>query len=305
MPKRAKLRYELRPAKHIERHMIAEACRRLKEIAPLSRYEYVGFGGLEFLDFDLFHRALGIKRMTSIEHDDEFPKRFEFNKPFKGVTVLMGTSSQHLPELDWEGLRIVWLDFEKPLVRDAIRDAEHVIRVMQPGSVLIVTVSAASTVGKRREQLATRIGEERIPQGIQENDLNRWGYAGAQRQVLLEALNVVCAARADRVHLRQVFNFVYSDGGRMQTVGWILSSDAVDQAVDRCGLHEFEFIRVDDTVMEIRVPILTRREIAYLNQRLPTSGRRTNVGWMDRQDQDDYASLYRWYPSPRAPITSP
>ncbi len=67
----------------------------------------------------------------------------------------------------------------------------------------------------------------------------------------------------------------------------------------------FDFVKDGHEAIEIRVPILTRREISFLNQRLPLDGgRKLDVPWLDKQDQADYAALYRWYPSPRAPINS-
>ena len=52
--------YEFRPAKAAQRQMIVDACRRLTAITSLDEYQYVGFGGLEFIDFVEFHRGLGI-----------------------------------------------------------------------------------------------------------------------------------------------------------------------------------------------------------------------------------------------------
>ena len=51
--------YEFRPAKAAQRRMIVDACRRLTAISALDQYQYVGFGGLEFIDFIEFHRGLG------------------------------------------------------------------------------------------------------------------------------------------------------------------------------------------------------------------------------------------------------
>src|SRR6266851_2685661 len=138
--------YSGRPAKHIQRRMVVEALRRLDAIISLKKYRYVGFGGLEFLDFDLVHRTLGISQMTSIEHDSAKAKRFGFNRPFRGIRLLMGKASEFLPSVDWRGPRIVWLDYEVMLTGEVLRDAETVARVLRPGSVLIVTINAAAPI---------------------------------------------------------------------------------------------------------------------------------------------------------------
>jgi hypothetical protein len=92
----------------------------------------------------------------------------------------------------------------------------------------------------------------------------------------------------------------------MQTLGWVLSSPALDQTIDDgCRFQQFGFTRVGDDAMEIRVPELTRREIAYLNKKLPLARRgRLNESWLDPDSQQQYAQLYRWYPSYQTPISS-
>ena len=56
--------YIARPAKSIQRLMIIETLRRLRAFAPLSEYEYVGFGAHEFVDFELASEKLFEKRWT-------------------------------------------------------------------------------------------------------------------------------------------------------------------------------------------------------------------------------------------------
>jgi hypothetical protein len=48
--------YELRPSKAVTRRLLVDVLRRLPTVAALPDYQYVGFGALEFLDFELVHR---------------------------------------------------------------------------------------------------------------------------------------------------------------------------------------------------------------------------------------------------------
>lgn len=297
-----KFSYGTRPAKDIQRRMIVEACRRLSAVAPLEDYGYVGFGGIEFIDFELIHRVLGIRSMTSIEKDREWPARYEFNRPFKTITVLTGKASEHLSSLDWNGLRIVWLDYEKQLTEEILRDCETVVRELHPGSVLIVTVQARGdfqqgTIEGKLESLKENLPEERIPWGTTEADLEgKWGFAEIQCRILTEAIEEIVKRRRDGARLRQIFNFRYADGVRMQTTGWVVSSDGLDRVFDACRFHELDFIRTGKQTMELEVPILTPPELAYLNRKLPLRKRaRLRVGWLDPKLQDRYAKLYRWY----------
>jgi len=292
----AKLDYKFRPAKDVERQMIGEACRRLSVIAPTDRYHYIGFGALEFVDFQLFHRALGITRMTSIEQDQIWPKRYEFNKPFRGVEVLIGRASQHLPMLDWSGLKIVWLDYEGQLCGEFIRDCETVIRVLEQGSVLIVTVQANASFGNKLTTLLGNVGDERMPLGLDEKSMDgRWGFARAQRRVLVDALSQLVAARVDGAGLRQLFNFCYADTAKMQTLGWLVTSAALTQAASSCRFEQLDFIRDGEMPLELKVPVLTRRELQYLNQKFPPR-RKLTQKWLDPELVRQYQEVYRYYP---------
>lgn len=289
--------YRFRPAKHIERLMIVDLCRRLSAIAPTERYRYVGFGALEFIDFELFHRALGISRMVSIEDDITWPRRYEFNKPFKGVEVLSGRAKEHLPNLDWRGLRIVWLDYEGVLCEEFVRDAELVVRSLEQGSILIVTLAAGARVNEKLATLQQSLGHDRLPLMLTEESMEgRWGFAAGERSILTSALEAVAAARADGASLQQLLNICYADGGKMQTLAWIVSSDALDQTVESCRFGQLDFVRREAQVLELKVPVLTKRELNYLNQRLPAS-RKIAQRWLDPALVEQYRQVYRYYPT--------
>jgi hypothetical protein len=166
------LDYRARPSKAIVRQMIVECCRRLRGMADLNQYQYIGFGGLEFLDFKLFHRTLGITRMISIENSGR-TDRFDFNRPFGSIEMRYGQASTELPLVDWDGLRIVWLDYEKTLIREVKRDCENVARWLKQGSVLIVTMNASAPFGERLEYLTGKLGTA-VPIETTEEDLEGW-----------------------------------------------------------------------------------------------------------------------------------
>lgn len=49
------LNYEIRPCKFAERRMLLASFARIIGVFK-QQYQYVGFGGLSFTDFKLFHR---------------------------------------------------------------------------------------------------------------------------------------------------------------------------------------------------------------------------------------------------------
>lgn len=279
--------------------MIVDACRRLERIAPLESYSYVGFGALEFIDFDLFHRHLGIKKMTSIEHNPA-SERYEFNKPYREIELLFGEASDLLPSLDWSGLAIVWLDYEDQLRETELRDCAAVVRELQPGSVLLVTLNASSAYNERLETLRRNVGDDRLPGNLTEDDLrSEWAFAAVQRSVLTDHLQEVASLRPTASHLRQFVNFYYRDQARMQTVGWVVSTPGLDQAITESRIEHLPSSRTGVDPMVVKLPVLTRREVQYLNTRLPLApGETLTEDWLELPAQAEYATLYRWYPSP-------
>ena len=79
------LNYEIRPCKFAERRMLLASFARIIGVFK-QQYQYVGFGGLSFTDFKLFHRELHINTMYSIEGEYCKPK-LEFNKPYSCISI--------------------------------------------------------------------------------------------------------------------------------------------------------------------------------------------------------------------------
>jgi hypothetical protein len=136
-----KIDYSLRPAKHAERRILSEIFRRLRPFRPVEDYQYVGMGSLWFADFSLFHRALGIRDMISIESSPGGSReRFEANKPFGCITVDYRKSSEVLPELKWDQPYFIWLDYDDPLSVEMLLDMQTVATHALSGTTLAVTV---------------------------------------------------------------------------------------------------------------------------------------------------------------------
>ena len=298
----ADVRYLTRPAKAIQRRMIVDACRRLGPLGAPDDYEYVGFGALEFVDFHLMRRGVGVIRMTSIEHDVARSERYEFNRPYGEVSVLIGTAGERLQDVDWSGLRIVWLDYECGLDEGVLGDAAQISQRLQPGSVLIVSVNAepARPMDERRQRLAEQVGEWRLPEGTTDESLAKWGWADAQRQILADALAGDLADLGDGRRMRQLFDFRYADGARMQTYGGLVLIPALERAADSCRFEDLDFIRQEgQPPVVIEVPDLTAKERHHLDRQLPIDGGAApDLPGLDPAKARQYADYYRWYPSP-------
>ena len=66
---------------------------------------------------------------------------FEFNKPYKCITVDYRKSSEVLPELDLTAKSIIWLDYDSKLDESILSDIDTVCAKACSGSMLIVTLN--------------------------------------------------------------------------------------------------------------------------------------------------------------------
>jgi hypothetical protein len=304
-----KFLYALRPAKNIERKMFCEVFARLSRIAPLSTYRYIGFGSNECCDFRLFHERLGIKDMLNIEKRIDAKARVEFNRPYSCIRMEWGLSHDILPTLDWPRRAIVWLDYDLPLDPSILRDIALVAGTAKSGSVLLVTVevepgdpSGGNAVNKRLDGLKARVGKDKVPSTVEARDLFKWGMANVCREIvhneILETLDARCAPFPpdDSIRYDQLFNFRYADGRRMLTVGGIFL-DGKDQKKMSSKRHfkDLGFVRFDAKAYVIETPVLTLREMHYLDRHLPHSA--TSPKWLPEEERKRYRKVYRYYPN--------
>jgi len=294
---KAKMSYEVRPSKAVTRRLFVDLLRRLGPIALLPDYHYVGFGALEFLDFDLMHRHLGITKMTSIEEDTAGIERYRWNRPFNGISVLPGRASTLLSTLDWAGLAVVWLDYTSTLTTEVISDVETLARVLIPGSVLAVTVNAHPVaLDKRRTALEKAITPERVPIGVTDNRLGQWGLAATQHIVLSAVISSAFAGRSDGGTWRQLLNINYQDRARMQMLAGVVSAPAVHRALDQCRFEDLDSVRGGADPLLLHVPLLTQRERGWLNQCLPVppGEEMPALPGVDAPDIVAYEQVYRY-----------
>lgn len=313
------INYSLRPAKAIERKMLAEALRKLTPFGPLTSYRYVGFGSPYFSDFILFHKALGLSDMISIEHDEDKSDRFTFNRPYRCIELRFGESGQVLPELEWKKKTILWLDYDGKLSADMLRDIAYFCVNAASGSVLIVTVNAQPDSGyasarnyarrqeeKRLKLLSDRVGKTKIPPGTSGRHLVEWQFAVICHRIMLneieEALTAANAGRAaeKKMAFQQLFNFHYADNAKMLTTGGILYEQSQAAQLDECAFErDLSFIRTGNTEFLIEVPKLTYRELRRLDQQLPIAddAKLATQLAIPQTQLDSYRRLYRYFPT--------
>jgi hypothetical protein len=309
--------YRLRPAKHVERLMLCDAFRRLK-FAVVESYQYVGMGSVYFSDFALFHKALGIREMYSIEQVDSeaVKQRFNDNRPFSNIEILWGKSGAVLPGVDLSRKSILWLDYDGRMDLGVLNDISSVAARISSGSVLTFSVQCLPDQGEGVEGFdfdkddktplltyATHVfGKDRLHQKWEEDDLAGWGTARlfwelATNELESALLNRNGIAEQGKIHANQIMHFHYSDGAYMLTIAWVFFSDGDEPAFNACAFPEMDFFRPTDSAFKIALPLLTLRELRKLEQQLPGGATNPELGSIPAGDARKFISLYRYFPN--------
>ena len=274
-----KINYNLRPAKAVERKMISASLQKLNRICPISDYQYVGFGSTFFKDHIIFHKELGIQELLSIEKSGK-EARFDFNKPFHCIDINFGHSTDVLPKIKWIKRTILWLDYEGTVKTDFFSDIGTFFRLAKTGSVFIMTLnikpdSYGQENAERRERLIRKIGEEKIPVDAKKIDFSTNNLANTIKRILDNEIRSILSQRngvlteGEKLEYNQLFNFHYSDGAPMMTLGGIITNPEDKENFDKANFYELGFLRKENDPFKIEVPALTNKEIKFLDSQLP------------------------------------
>lgn len=302
--------YRLRPAKSMERKMMADLLTRMHQFCPLSDYRYVGFGSPFFSDVKLFHKRLNVNDIISIEREEGEKPRFELNKPYDCVEMKYGHSKEVLPELDWESPTILWLDYTEELKSYMLTDIHEFITRAPAGSVLFVTVNTHATplyeLEERDESMLDEIydnlSREVVPRDVETKDLRGWNYADTVRRIILNQIEEkFLPTRNSRepedkpIEFEQLLNLRYQDSSKMMTFGGMLHSDKLNADFDISKFDDLFFVSGDSEKYKIKTPVVTFREMRELDEKMPVDPDEVDSPVPNRHVQR-YADLYRYFP---------
>jgi hypothetical protein len=301
--------YSLRPSKHVQRQLVFDGLQRLSTSIPLDDRVYIGFGSIWFTDFVHAHKALGIERLVSIEHDAIGFSRASFNKPFSTVDVIKGDSSTVLKGMFAEGSEyidsqwIMWLDYDGHFSEDVAADLRLVVERAPSNSVVIITFNA---VGKRygkpieRPKVLQQIFGSAAPATLAVADCTESKFPSTIASVAMRFMQTT-AHDAGRIGgFVPAFRISYSDSANMVTVGGVLPTAASRTAVT-------ELVKAADwpgfVDQPISIPHLTAREAIALQACLPCTPplSRASVQSMgfdlEESQLDAFVRYYKQYPS--------
>lgn len=312
--------YSLRPAKHAERRMLCDVFRRLAHFQPVETYRYIGFGSVWFSDFVLFHRALGIRDMLSIEQAVQSRLRFEANKPF-AIDMDFRSSSLVLPELGYDQRQFIWLDYDDPITLDMVNDVAAIARRASSGTVLVVSVQCVrppDVVEAERDlasdpnatsatdRFATRMnvdGVARVQSDLERDQLSNWAFGKLSRSIFYAEVDRILQNRGlttpeRAVSYRRICDFEYEDGAKMTTLALVFYNEEDAGKVDACRFDNLEFLQPDGDAVFIPTPKLTPREFRQLESQLPLlNGAQLDIGHIPIGETRRFADLYRYFPT--------
>lgn len=305
-----KIDYSLRPAKHAERKMLAEIFRKVRPFAPTEEYTYIGFGSVWFSDFILFHRALGVKKMISLEKSSGSKGRIDANRPFE-IKVVYQRANVALPGLDWSTRHFIWLDYDCPINTEILSDIRIVAGRCRSGTLFAVStqVNAAGAYEDAKQdssvsavtRFRTEFGRKRVPADLHTEQLSSWRFAKLSRSMLRSEAEDALVSRSrdsEPLQFKVVCEIEYSDDAKMTTlVGMFVSPD--DEAkFDECGFGSLDFVNGGSRVVRIDMPKLTTREIRAIEQQLPMEDHtRLELGHIPPSDARKFARIYRYFPN--------
>lgn len=309
-----KIDYSVRPAKHAERRMLSDIFRRVWPFQRVEDYVYVGFGSVWFADFVLFHRALGVREMISIEAAESAKDRIEENKPFR-IPVIYKHSKQALLELDWNRKQFLWLDYDDPISTDVLYDLRTVSNHACSGTLLAVSVQcsrAPQVVEADRdgsanklsavERFVSKFGREKVPQETTEENLYGWPFGNLSRRMMVNEISAQLASRnsgsgAD-MRYHQICEIEYEDGAKMTTIVGIIHSEEDEGLVNKAKFDALDFIPDPLQAVRISVPKLTLKEFKKLESQLPLKdGGSLDLGSIPQSEARDFQRMYRYLPN--------
>ncbi len=302
-----KFNYWLRPSKQVERKIMIEILLSAMQSGyDIRKYTYFGFGSVYYADFVMFHKYLYINDMICIEWSD-VRKRMKFNLPYEFITLRMSSLQDALPKIVKKRTKyLAWVDFDRQLDADMLRDIDDCILTLPMQSIFIVTVDARARVPRHivesneltpKQQdkwLLKQFNEEFglfVERKIVAKDLDDSEIPGLYYDAIIGRINETIRVR-DGAEFIQFFNFLYADGAPMLTIGGMIGT-AEDREKMAVTLNH-EFAAGGREPVLIKVPHLTFREKQWLDSNLQCD---KACFELDDDGLENYRRFYRQYPT--------
>lgn len=297
------LNYETRPVKFTERKMLlaslSKICNHYK-----GDYQYIGFGGLSFTDFKLFHKELNIDTLISIEGGDFSVEKVNFNSPYSFIKIIKDLSTNALKSIDLNKKSLVWLDYDGTLDNYMFQDIQLLFSKLPEGSIYLITCNRelkSKEFGKEYKvsEFEDKFGNL-VPFGVKKSDFTGQNNYKTIREmvsgVISETLNSRNNSLNENLDFKQLFNLTYNEnrGARMYTFGGIIADKGYN--VNDIDLNNFSFINQDDIAYNLKIPNLTLKEIELINNHFDEEDELLSKKIIESKDISIYKKTYRYLP---------
>lgn len=308
MPSFDAVNYSLRPSKTIQRAIVFDGVRVVRDALSIDRQVYIGFGSVWFTDFVAAHRSLGIDDMISIEANDIGFRRAKFNAPYACVEVRHGLSSLVLPELRKDerlGHRpwLLWLDYDSEFTETIASDLRWAVENAPSDSILLTTFNGRDDryghANDRAGYLRTLFGGV-VPDDLSKKSVKDDRMVETLCNLTLDFMASVAIGSSRPGGFVPAFKVPYTDTAPMVTVGGILPS-AQNAAAARRMASQPEWSYLLSKI--VSAPHLTTKEAASMQTLLPRAGSMTRdlvqgLGFdLEEHQIEAFETHYRRYPS--------
>lgn len=307
--------YGLRPSKQVERKIMIEVLLRLLRAGyDISNYAYLGFGSVYYVDFLMFHKFLFINDMVCVEWGN-LRKRMMFNKPYKFIRLNMGALLNYIPKIRRTKKYLVWLDYDRSLDEEMLRDIDGCIMRLASRSIFVITVDARPKLpedlfdfsiedmaAEAREKLTLEKYREWFSKyaekEITRDTIARKHVASLFYEVAVERIRQTLSSRGGSLRFLQIFNYVYQNGAPMFTLGGIIGANEDEHVLQNHHILAHKFVRTNSEFLEISVPPLTVREKQWLDSNLDDKLTTKNLQFeLEEGPLENYRRFYKEYPT--------
>ncbi|MGI9526090.1 MAG: O-methyltransferase [Weeksellaceae bacterium] len=298
-----KLNYETRPLKFTERKMLLASllkiCNHFK-----GEYQYIGFGGISFTDFKLFHKELHLDKLISIEGGEFTIEKLRFNAPFSFIQIIKDFSTNALQNIDLSVKSLVWLDYDETLDNYMFQDIKLLFSKLPEGSIYLITCNRELKSKETGKEYSVSEFEEKfqnlVPFGIKNIDFTGQQNYKTIRKMLLSLIKETISDRNnsqnEQLVFNQLFNITYQEnrGAKMFTLGGVISKSKFD--LNKLDIDKLSFINIDETAYNLKIPNLTLKEIDLINDYFDDEQELLSKSIIEKHDIDKYKKTYRYLP---------